>query len=267
MRESISPTLLEKVARRVDLINHLLDGYKSKRDLKSVLDMSDSTIDQAIRELNKEGIISYQCGDCTVTPYGRLALSEYKRLTDYYDTLMDAKPLLSKVELDTSLGRGVIQDCDVILSEAPNPRAPIIQLENRVKEAESIIALTSVIQPVLFRRVHEFLTEGLNEAELIMDADQVECLFRSYDEMREMIDLDSCTIRWIKNKPGFGIVLIDDNQVWIGIYDENSSIQGAILNNTSSTVEWARKILQKYRSQANLVKFRNASSDEPELII
>jgi predicted transcriptional regulator len=260
MREPIDPTPLEEIARRSELINRILEGRTRKRELKSTLEVSDSTLNRAIRCLEEEGIIRCQNGDYTVTSYGRFVLSEYERLADRYDTFNDAKPLLRELESDTLLDREAIQNADVILADYPDPRAPITKLENLVEGHQSITALTSVIQPRFLNRMYEYLKQGTVEVDLIMETDQVEHLFASYDWVRDMMDLQSCTIRRIEDSPDLGVVLVDEDYIWIGVYGQDNTILGAILNDTSPAIEWGREILQEYRSEGNPVLSRSTST-------
>lgn len=260
MREPIDPAPLEDIARRAELINQISRGFTSKRELKSTLEISDSTLSRAIKCLEEQGIIRCQNGDYTVTSYGRLTLREYERLADRYDSLNNAKPLLRELESDTSLDIEAIQNADLVMADCPDPRAPITKLENLLEAGQSITALTSVIQPRILNKMYECLNRESVEVDLIMEADQVEHLFASYAWVRDMIDLQAFTIRWIEDSPDFGVVLVDQYRVWIGVYDRENTIQGAILNDTSSAIEWAKETLQEYRSQGKPILLRSTSA-------
>ena len=262
MRDKIEPDPIEDIARRSDLINRILEGHTSKHELKSVTSISGSTLNRAIRCLEDRGIIKNQNQNdgYTVTSYGRLALGEYERLVDRFEALAKVKPLLRELGADSPVNMEMVQDAEVIMADSPDPRAPLTRLDNLVEGCHSIVALMPIIQSRFVTRIRENITQEEVEVDLIMGATQVEHLFASYGWTREVIDHRLLSMHWIRDTPDFGVVLVDENRVWIGVYDETNSIQGALLNDTPIAVEWAKETLEESRSQGDRVRFRGASS-------
>ena len=262
MREAIQSPLLSTIARRATILRKILDGYTSKRDLEDVLDVSRSTLDRAIRCLSDEQIITYQSGECVVTLYGQFALREYERLKEHYETLDTAKSLLLTLDPDISLDPRVLHGADIILAEQPAPHAPIDRLEDLLDRCRSVIGLSPVVLPRFVDLFYEHITERGVETELILDGDLVEYLWTAHpSKLRDVLDCEHCTIRWVEEIPEFGVVLIDADRVWISVYDDQGGLHGAIVNENSPALTWASDILSIYRSQAEPVLFRGGSSE------
>lgn len=261
MREAIQPPLLSTIARRATLLRKILDGYTSKRDLEDVLDISRSTLDRAIRCLSDEQIVTYQGGECAVTLYGQFALREYERLKERYEILRDAKSLLLTLKPELSLDPCVLHGADVILAEQPAPHAPIDRLENLLDQCRTVVGFSPVVLPRFVDLFYEHITEHGIETELILDSDLVEYLWAAHtSKLRDVLDCEHCTIHWVEETPEFGIVLIDNDRVWIGVYDDRGGLTGAIVNNDDPALTWAMDTFCTYRSQAEQVLLRGGSS-------
>jgi len=101
MSGSISPPLLETIARRACVIQCLLDDRADKRELEAVLDVSRTTVDRAVSSLDDAGCIVYQDGKWEVTLLGKLAYNEYEQLAARYRGLTAAQPLLDHLSPET----------------------------------------------------------------------------------------------------------------------------------------------------------------------
>lgn len=76
MSGSISPPLLETIARRACVIKCLLEGGSDKRELEAALDVSRTTVDRAVSSLSDVECIAYRDGKWDVTLLGQLAYEE-----------------------------------------------------------------------------------------------------------------------------------------------------------------------------------------------
>lgn len=74
-----------------------------------------------------------------------------------------------------------------------------------------------------------------------------------------MLERENTTVCRIDETTKIGIVVVDNEQVWIGVYDDGG-LEGAIINDNEFTLEWATDMLHTYRSQAEKVFLRGRSS-------
>lgn len=262
MRKPIQPPPLDTIARRATILHKILDGYTCKRDLDQTLDVSRSTLDRAVRCLSEEGIVSYQNGECTVTLYGQLALWEYERLETQYETLNEGKSLLLTLNSELSLDPRVLHGADIILAEQPAPHAPIDRLEDLLEQCRSVVGFSPVVLPRFVELFYEHIAERGVETELVLDGDLVEHLWASYaSELRDVLDLEHCTINRVEKTPGFRIVSIDDDRIWVGVYDDHGGLEGAVVNANPPALAWADTLLRTYRSRAEQVHLRGGFTD------
>lgn len=257
MAEAISPPLLNRVARRATVIRSILDGHTQKRDLVQVLDISRATLDRAVRCLDENGIVSYENGECSVTLYGQLALQEYEQLKERYENLDNVKPLLQSLDPESPFDVRVLLDADILLSDQPDPNAPITHLEQLLDECNSVVCLSPAVPPRFMGLFYPHIIEYGIETELILGDEVVEYLWKTHSsKMSEMLEVENSNIREIEVSPAFGIVLIDNENIWIGVYNDDSGLKGAIANDSQAALEWGMSMVREWRSRANQVVIR-----------
>jgi predicted transcriptional regulator len=258
MREVIQPPLLSTIARRATLLREILDGHTTKRELEAVLDVSRSTLDRAIRCLDKKELIAYRKGECVVTLYGRLALQEYERLEDQYDSLDSAKPLLLSLDPELSFPPAALRGADIVVAEQPAPHAPIDRLEDLLRECHSIVGFAPAVRPRSIEIFQEYITSGGVETELLLGGDLLDYLQTAHSSaFGDVLDCNHCTIRRVEEAPAFGIVLVDEDRVWIGVYDDRGRLQGAIVNHNAAALAWATDTIRTYPAQSEELSVQN----------
>jgi predicted transcriptional regulator len=261
MSGSISPPLLETVARRACVIKRLLEGHADKRELEAALDVSRTTVNRAVSSLSDAKCIAYRDGKWDVTLLGQLAYEEYEQLTTRYDGLTAAQPLLLHLPPRTPLDVQVLAGAEILLAEPPAPHAPITQLEDLLNDSEQIKGLSSVVLPRYVPLFHHHIVERGTDTDLVLDAELVEYLWASYPgEMGAVLETDNGMVWWLDQKPPFGLVLIDEEIVWFAVYDEDGGLKGAIVNESDAAVTWATEVFHSYRQQAEQVLVRDGSS-------
>ena len=261
MSGSISPSLLETVARRACVIEHLLEDHADKRELEAALDVSRTTIDRAVSSLSDAECIVCRDGKWEVTLLGQLACEEYEQLTARYEGLTAAQPLLLHLPPETPLDVRLLVDAEIVLAEPPAPRAPTAQLKDLLQHSDQIKGLSSIVLPEYVPLLHHHIVERETDTDLILDVELVEYLWASYpDKMSAVLGTDNGMVWWIEQKPPFGFVLIDEAVVWFAVYDEDGGLKGTIVNESDAAVTWATDVFHSYRQQAEQVLVRGGSS-------
>lgn len=260
MSGSISPPLLETVARRANVINYLLEGHADKRELEAALDVSRTTVDRAVRSLSETGCIIEQDGKWEVTLFGKIAYEKYERLIQNYEALTAAQPLLSYLPSGVPVDIQLLAGADVSLAELPAPHSPVAQLEDLLQHSDQIRGFSSVVLPEYVSLFQHHVDRGV-DTDLILDSDLVEYLWATHSsEMNSVLETDNGMIWWLDQKPPFGFVLIDSDIVWFAVYDKDGGLQGTIVNESVSAVTWATEVFHSYRQQAERVLIRGGSS-------
>lgn len=254
MSGAISPSLLETVARRACVIEHLLEDHTDKRELEATLDVSRTTVDRAVSGLSDAECIGYQDGKWKVTLLGQLAYEEYEQLTVRYRALIAAQPLLLQLPLETPLDIRLLTDAEVLLAEPPAPHTPITKLENLLQRCEQIRGFSSVVLPRYIPLFYDHIIEQEADTGLILDNDLVEYLWTNYpDKMGAVLETDHGMMWRLDQKLPFGLILIDEEIVWFAVYDEDGGLKGSIVNDSNDAVAWATEMFHSYRQQAKQV--------------
>lgn len=261
MSGTISPPLLEIVARRACVIKRLLENHADKRELEATLDVSRTTVDRAVSSLCDAECVVCRDGKWEVTLLGQLAYEEYELLTARYDGLTAAQLLLLHLPPGTSLDVRLLVDAEVLLAEPPAPHAPTAQLEDLLQHSDQIKGLSSVVLPRYVPLFHHHIVERETDTDLILGAELVEYLWASHpSETSAVLDTDNGMIWWLKQRPPFGFVLIDEEVVWFAVYDEDGGFKGTIVNDSDAAITWAIEVFHSYRQQAEQVLVRGGSS-------
>jgi predicted transcriptional regulator len=251
MNSSITPSLLEIVARREYVIEHLLQNHADKRELETALDVSRTTVNRAVNSLSDAECITYHDGKWSITLLGQVAYEEYKQLVARYEGLTTAQSLLHHLSPGTPLDGRLLTDMNILLAEPPAPHAPITQLEDLLQHSNQIKGLSSVVLPRYVPLFHHHIVERETDTELVLDVELIQYLCKSYpDEMYAVFESDTGMVWQHDQKPPFGLVLIDEEVVWFAVYDEDGGLKGAIINDSEAAIIWATEIFHSYRQQA-----------------
>lgn len=261
MSGSISPPLLETVARRACGIKRLLEEPADKRELEAIVDVSRTTVDRTVSRLSDAECIAYRDGKWEVTLLGQLAYEEYEQLAARYGSLTIAQPLLLHLPPETPVDVRLLADAEILLAEPPAPHAPTAQLEDLLQHSDQIEGISSVVLPRYVPLFHHHIVERGTDTDLILDAELVGYLWTSYpDEMGAVLETDNGIVWRLDQKPPFGLVLIDKEVVWFAVYDEDGGLKGTIVNDSDAAVTWATDVVHSYRQQAEQVLVRGGSS-------
>lgn len=260
MSGSISPPLLETVARRACVINHLLEDPADKRELETVLDVSRTTVDRAISDLKDIECIIDRDGKWEVTLFGRLVYEEYKQLVTRYESLNSARPLLRHLSTETSLDVCLLVGADILLADQPAPHAPVTRLEELLQNSQQIKGISPVVIPIYVELFYQQIIERETDTDLILNDELVEYLWANYpNKMDAVLSTDNGRVWWLNQGLPFGFVLIDDEVVWFAVYDDNGGLKGAIVNDTDAAVTWAADVFHTFRQQSEQVLVRGGS--------
>ncbi len=245
-----SHSLLEVVQRRVAVLECLGDAPLEKRELTDRLDVSRQTVDRAIRELESADLIERTDDGYRLTLFGDLAYREFEALLDRYERLCLARDLLIHLPPDTRFGAEVLREADVVRSDHPLPHEPIRELERLVEGATRITGYSPVSFPQYVSLFHRQSTRTDTEIELYLDASLIGRLRADYgEELHEALSAPNATLYGLPEPlcPNMGLVLLDDSTVWIGVYDANGNVRGAITTGADTAVAWARERFEDCR--------------------
>lgn len=253
--------LLETVRRRAAVIERLSDTPRDKRELTDQLDVSRQTVDRALRELESAAIAERTDKKYRLTLFGTLAYREFSALLERFERLCLTRDLLVHLPTDTQFDVDVLVGAEVVYSGHPMPHEPIRELERLVEDADRLVGYSPISFPQYVSLFHRQITETDTEIELFLDVSLVTQLWESYcQQLREALSSPNFSLCQLSEPlcPNMGLVLLDESTVWIGVYDEDGNVRGAITTDADPAVAWARERLDDCRTDAREVFLRSS---------
>jgi predicted transcriptional regulator len=255
--EDPTADVIDIMLRRDGLIESLLEGPKDKRELVAALDISRSTVDRGVRELDALGLIEPCEEGYRPTLSGRLLAEEYELFSHRIESMVSAREMLSVLPPDSEIDPVVLEGAEFIPSNRVAPHVPGSRLERLLREADQCRILSRA-------HAHAGSTEMIYEQVLGEDLN-IEAVFRnemldytrsSYPErFRQSIIADRYEVFVRENLP-FGLYLIeraDETRLCVGIYDEDNTLRGLIINDSAAAVEWGERTYRNYKKSAERV--------------
>jgi predicted transcriptional regulator len=199
--------ILDTVLRRAGVLGALVDGPLDKRSLVDAVDVSRSTVDRAVRELESLGLVRRDDGRQVATLAGRLV---YRSLQQYHtrtEAVLQASDLLVHLDPDCGIDTRLLSGASQCAAEQPAPFLPAERLEQLVVDAGRVHALVrSITDARSLRIVREAVLDGTSY-EAIYTADVARHVRESYAEQRRrMVATDNYWAFETERLP-FGLLL------------------------------------------------------------
>lgn len=256
-----SASLLQVLARRGELLDYLWDGFEEKRELEERLGQSRSTLNRGLNDLEEHHLIVEQPDGFAVTPAGEVAHHLYTRI---YEPFAQALPVLAHLSSEHPLDPMFVYGGSVIRAEHPNPDAPVDQLRDLVAGCSQVEGMSPI---GLVRHLDFFqfqTTEDDPVAEFVFGEECLQYLRSTYSKKMRTATAEERCIFWKSSKiPPFSLLVVDDATAWLGVHDDEGTVKGAIVNNSSAAVDWARNVYHQYRNKSERITSQAASSSPP----
>lgn len=251
--------VLQTLSRRRNVLAALDGSPRDKRDLVDALDVSRSTVDRAIRELELFGFVGRRDGNYRLTVSGRLALAEHRRVSTALGAIDDVSGLLKHVPCDAPMSVDLLQEATVYEPEPHAPNQPFESMAELVEEADRFYGLAGAERVPHFRnRLYERTVNGTLDAEAVFTEELAEFLLEDRpEEIREVVELGGFGLYACPSIPyGLGIVETPSTSlVFVVVYGDAAESHGIIYNDTPAALEWADGVYRQYRAAATKLEF------------
>lgn len=256
--QSQSPTqVIELVGRRYEFLAILENDTYDKRTLEEKLDVSRSTVDRALRELETAALVRRTTGGYDTTLYGRTVVAIYDLLLDYVDYVQRAKSLLAALPSEIEFSVGLVIDAEIIVAEEPALHAPSTRIAELVKRASEIRGLayahTSPEAMELFQQ--QVVEEGTPTEIVFREAMYNNFKITSPGIVESLISSKHYEPYVAPDVP-FGLFLLNidgSDRVCLVVYDDEQNLKGIIVNDTDEAVAWGTRLFERYRADAEPV--------------
>lgn len=261
MQDTETDEFIEKIGKRATILDSLLAETKDKRDLTDDLDISRSTINRGIRELEAVGAIEYVDGEFVPTVCGQEAATKYRCFRDQMETIQHLEPFLRWIppdEFDVDLEH--LSEATLHLPDSSDPYAMINHHVDTLSETETIRAVLPFVGLHATEAVHERIVDHGSRSEIIVQPETAETMLSGdYERLtREMSTTGRLDVYVTERSIPYYLGRLDD-LVQIGV-DQHGEPR-AILDSTDATVrEWAVEKYQSFKRTAQPIEVADSNS-------
>lgn len=245
--------LMHTVFKRAKFFESLIDDPAEKRDLVDRLDVSRSTVNRAIGELEHGGLVEYDDG-YRLTACGHLLFEQYSEYETNAAAVADANGLLRFLPPMAPISVDFLRDADIVTGEAPTPHRPASVLTDVISGADRIRGIS---------RTHAAAKTDDVLYDVIMNGGTVEMVFREevYEHVQSVYDwvpdhVASGAYRpYVTDDLPYGLAIADhggDTTACLIVYND-AAIAGVIVNETGPAVDWANDVFDAHRQNARRI--------------
>ncbi|WP_435097460.1 helix-turn-helix transcriptional regulator [Halarchaeum sp. P4] len=239
------------LVQRVPYLRSLATESATKAELADELDVSRSTVDRAVRDLESANAVERREGGVALTLVGRLALTAYD---DFYADLLALTDCAALTDLDVEapITIDTLRGADVVDAPSNAPHRPVSTLVDFIEDAVHVSLYSSMVLPTVLDTLVQRIDEGLT-VDAYLDGDALDALLSDYAAILPDV-LETGRIRLAETTADycFDFALIDrlgGEQVAV-VACGGSGIDSLLVNDTADALEWARTRLDAVAADA-----------------
>jgi predicted transcriptional regulator len=244
--DSETRDVADVLAKRHDVLRALVEEPRPKRDLVEALDVPRSTLDRAVRELERVGLVECSGGTPEPTAFGRRACRTRTSYLSELRGLRRGADVISSLPADSPVDETVLRGADVARPSEATPDSAVGALLRSVRGADSRVR--GVAPAALTGHASAFVeraTEGDTELELLLSEEVLDAVRRS-DRIEEVGGRSDVAVQRGPIPVSFGLWLVDDSEVGVVVYTD-SGVGGVIVNDTERAVAWGEDLYSRVR--------------------
>ncbi|CQR50916.1 helix-turn-helix transcriptional regulator [Haloferax massiliensis] len=253
---SIDADTIEILNRRSALLDCLLQGPRDKHTLVDELDVSRSTIDRGVRELESAGIVAYEDGMYVLTPVGEFLGQVFVEFQETIETITRLAPFLQLVDPDWfDIDLKNLRGARIWVAEANNSFGPLDSHIETVQAAHRYRGLLPSVGRESMEVKYRSILENKSEHEVIVDRTVAQLL--QSDSLGELFEDMIATGR-------VSVYVCDDPlPQYLGLFDQtvmqvgscgNNGIPYALLEtDDDDSFAWAERKYGLYKTNATLL--------------
>lgn len=237
-----SDGVVDVIARRDGVLRALGPTPVEKRELVERLDVSRSTVDRGVRELEAAGLAARSDGGYRRTPAGDLALAEYDAFVRRAGGAVEHADLLASLPPDADVDAAMVADADAVVADRRAPHAPTSALASVVADADRVRARWVAAFPRQVDAYASAVTDGA-EAEVILAPAAARRLVSEHaSTVAAALDTGRLAVREAPDEPPFGLLVAEtpDGPVAGMLIVGDAGVEAFVENRTDDAVAWAR---------------------------
>lgn len=256
MTERGSPDLMAVVDRRGDVLRALDDGPHEKHRLEGRLDVSRSTIDRGIRELEALDLIERSDDGYGRTLPGDLALAEYEQFSERMAGLVEGAGLLAAVDPAAEVDPAMLAGSRIVQADMTAPERPSEVLYGIVERSTAVRGFAPSVHPQQVETYSEQLLDGSLSADLVLTEGVLDRLLADYtEEFGAAGELDRLRLWETPRSLPYSLTIgeTEDGPRAVLMVYADRGIEGCIVSDTEEAVAWAERRFEREREAATRV--------------
>ena len=254
MTDQCPHDLLRTINRRWECLQAIVEQPQEKRELVETLSTPRSTLDAIVRELEQASLVEYREGRWEATITGRSAADVYADCTDTLASIHAAGTLLDSLSGTPTVPAAVLEDAETFVASDPVPDAVLVEFLDRVAAADRVRGVAPRALSGYTDRVFTRAVESGTTLEMVL-AESVLAQLSALDPERVA---DRLTHERFSAYSGpidveFGLWIAEEpTHMGLIVYAERG-IDGLLVNDSSTAVEWASDRYESVREAASPV--------------
>jgi len=240
------------LVRRAPLLRLLNDAPKTKPELVAETDVSRSTVDRAVRDMEGAGVVERRNGAVVLTLVGRLALDSYEAFHADIASLADCRALRD-LDADAPIEVRALRECSVVAASPNTPHRCVREWIDRLRTADRVELYGTMVLPQVLDALVDDVVDGSLDVEAYLVPPVIEALVSDFGERAQRaLDSDAVSIAEVEGGPSFDLAVFrgSDGSETVCIGFGTHGLEYLVLNETTEAVAWAHERLAAVRSDA-----------------
>lgn len=243
-----SSTLLNTVLTHREVLESLLSAPMTKPELVDECDVSRSTIDRWLRELQESDLVHRPADRFELTLFGRLVTREQAQLQSRFDQLFDLRGPLMRLSNEANIDSEVFENAEIdsYTCGSLNLGQELLTDPGRVKLIASDIA--PVYSLFLFNDPHPDLV-----LEVVLDSGLISQI-KDYvlNQQMPLLAMQDVEVYEVEESPPFCLLLFEreESSIVYLIFGGVDTTVGVVKNAFPAAVAWGETTYRNYRDRA-----------------
>ncbi|WP_135821149.1 helix-turn-helix transcriptional regulator [Halostella litorea] len=240
---------------RGDVLDSLREEPKDKRALEADLDVSRSTVDRALRELETAGLVDRDGGRYLPTATGRLLVREYRRFESTAAAVARLEPFLKWVpEGELDLDPRWLTDVELRTPREGDPYAMINRHVEAIAECDRFDGMLPLVGLHAHETTYERVVEDGATVDVVLSRTALETMRTEpyRPKARELLAHDRYDVAVTDEPVPYFLGVFDGEHVQVGV-DEDGEPRALAEADSARVVEWAEGKLRDVRAAATPV--------------
>lgn len=249
--------MITTIIQRSDVLECVLEEPRDTRTLVDELDISRSTVNRSVRDLEQLGLIAYRDGHYHVTLSGRLAFHELWNYAQCLESILGVQEVLNNLDEDCDIDARAVVEADVVVPEPAASHVIGEHIEELIRRADQWRGVAyAQSHPGVMDLFHEQIMEEGMTVDVVFRKELWEYARSAYPEKLDTWRDTGRVRAFTADDLSFGLQLIKlgpTKHVCILAYNSADQLQGLLVNESRPAIDWAEETYRKYRDMATAV--------------